>query len=831
MRNTRFLERTRINEVLSAVYNYPLTILESPMGYGKTTAVKQFIEAEKLKPFWFTFPDLNNSEEVFWEQFTDRVLQMNSQAGIALKSLGLPADAPQTEKVLQILSDALSERNLLMVLDDYQLARGASVKKLVLLLAREELDGLHILLITRDTTDIDFVELLAKGLCCILSRQHLKFTESEIRDYCRMMQRGITDRDLDKICKYTDGWISFIYIILLGLANGIPVGISTTMEEMVEKTLFAPYTSDIQDFLLRLSVIEEFSTDQAEFVTNNENAPVLLKRLKKENAFVYYDERSKRYKIHSILLDYLRLKQNFSREEICGLYSRLGDWHLKNQEFQTAYGYWNRAGQVTRILSHLNNPANIRNVLIRFEGADEMFNSTPRSILLQYPFAYLLFIFHSFIQGKQNPVLGWAERLDELYHIYKEQNGIDETCRNRILGETLIQRKFIQFNHWSEMKASDKEIIHLLNGQSSYLLLRDYTFTFGSLQYLFIYFRDVGGFRELADVLSEYVEFTEFSNGWGTGSDFLARAEYALETGDFDRVEKNIHHAIAKAETMSQIYIIICAKLCLMRLRIVQGRLSEAIEILEKLKLEAERINRPFYNTAVDLCSGYVYSCICQPERIPSWLQIGDMKSATFYHQAMAYYYLVYGKAVMASKKYARLEVLSREFKKIFSIYSNQLGFLYNKIFEAAARCNLYGIPSGADVLEAALKEARCDWLVMPFVECAPHIMSMLEQITKDNPGDDFTNRILDLCRKYMQTIQGLSYHPASLTQREIDILSLSAEGLSRKETAEHLCISEETAKTHLKNIYQKLGVNSKISAVKIAQDRGYLERYPSIQQ
>ena len=46
---------------------------------------------------------------------------------------------------------------------------------------------------------------------------------------------------------------------------------------------------------------------------------------------------------------------------------------------------------------------------------------------------------------------------------------------------------------------------------------------------------------------------------------------------------------------------------------------------------------------------------------------------------------------------------------------------------------------------------------------------------------------------------------------------------MSRKEIAVCLHISEETAKTHFKNVYQKLGVSSKVSAIRIAQDRGYL--------
>ena len=111
MKNIRFLKRARINKILSVVYDYPLTILEAPMGYGKTTAVKNFIEAENLKSFWFTVPDLSNAEEAFWNRFTDEIIKIDAKAGLALKSSGLPSDAPQMEKVLQLLSGAISEKN------------------------------------------------------------------------------------------------------------------------------------------------------------------------------------------------------------------------------------------------------------------------------------------------------------------------------------------------------------------------------------------------------------------------------------------------------------------------------------------------------------------------------------------------------------------------------------------------------------------------------------------------------------------------------------------------------------------------------------------------
>lgn len=824
MKNMKFLDRPRVNAALSAVYDYPLTILEAPMGYGKTSAVKIFIESEKIKTFWFTFSDLGNSEMAFWDKFTDEIIRIDPEAGYALKSLGLPVDAPQMENIVLKLASVTFKENFLIVLDNYQLAADIVLNKLILRLAQEEMDGLHILLVTRDTTHIDFVELLSKGLCYIISMQHLKFTWSEIQDYCRMMLDGITDADLSKICEYTDGWISFIYIILVGLENGIPVGMSTTIEGMVEKALFAPYDRQTQDFLLKLSVMEDFTAEQAQFVTEMENAKQILKKLSRSNAFIYYDEKHKTYRIHNVLLDYLRLKQDFTAEESHRLYGLLGDWYLERQEFQVAYGYLYQAGQTGRILSHLNNPLNFRNELLIFTGADEMFDCTPQDVLFQYPFAYLLHIFFSIIQCKSNSVLGWSERLDELQQHYEIQDNIDESYRNRVLGETLFVRKFTLFNHLTQIRALDNEIIRLLNGRNSYMAHREYGYTFGSPHYIYIYFRDAGSLRELSDFLGNYVEYTVFSNGCGMGGDFLALAEYALETGNFDKVERNSLMAIEKAETMSQTSIIICATFSLIRLRIAQGRLSEALELLDQMQRDVEKKNRSLYNTTLDLCRGYIFASICRPEQIPSWLQIGDMTSASFYYHGIAYNYLVYGKAVMASKKYAKLEALTIHFKKYFTLYSNQLGLIYNKIFESVAKCNLYGTSVGANVLEDVLNETRPDKLVMPFVESAPHIMGMLQLIVENKPKDEYLNHILALCQNYRQTIQGQSYQPVRLSKREIDILSLAAGELSRKEIGSHLCISEETVKTHLKNIYQKLGVSGKVSAIKIAQDRGYLE-------
>ena len=56
----------------------------------------------------------------------------------------------------------------------------------------------------------------------------------------------------------------------------------------------------------------------------------------------------------------------------------------------------------------------------------------------------------------------------------------------------------------------------------------------------------------------------------------------------------------------------------------------------------------------------------------------------------------------------------------------------------------------------------------------------------------------------------------AQLTPRETDVLGCLAQGRSTQYMAEHLCISENTVKSHVRNVYQKLGVHSKQDIIDI---------------
>ena len=61
------------------------------------------------------------------------------------------------------------------------------------------------------------------------------------------------------------------------------------------------------------------------------------------------------------------------------------------------------------------------------------------------------------------------------------------------------------------------------------------------------------------------------------------------------------------------------------------------------------------------------------------------------------------------------------------------------------------------------------------------------------------------------------------LTPRELDVLRLVSRGRANKEIASAMFISEETVKTHMKSLFQKLGVHDRAEAVSVSLQRGLI--------
>jgi len=147
--------------------------------------------------------------------------------------------------------------------------------------------------------------------------------------------------------------------------------------------------------------------------------------------------------------------------------------------------------------------------------------------------------------------------------------------------------------------------------------------------------------------------------------------------------------------------------------------------------------------------------------------------------------------------------------------------------------------------LERAVTLARKGDLLLPFVELGTPMVDLLDQLTGER---EFTARVERLVTSFGGPLGGSAREakaeraPArrgeglltiaggtldGLTNRELDVLELLAQRLQNKEIAARLGISSQTVNSHLKQVYQKLGVHGRREAAERAVAGGILDRHP----
>jgi len=128
-----------------------------------------------------------------------------------------------------------------------------------------------------------------------------------------------------------------------------------------------------------------------------------------------------------------------------------------------------------------------------------------------------------------------------------------------------------------------------------------------------------------------------------------------------------------------------------------------------------------------------------------------------------------------------------------------------------------------------ALGESRGYFCI--FVDEGPPMARLLYEALSRGVALDYVQRLLaafpvekpeQIQRTQTQSDEFELLDP--LSDREIEVLQLVAEGLSRQEIATQLVLSLNTVKTHARNIYSKLGVHSQMQAVGKARALGLLE-------
>jgi LuxR family maltose regulon positive regulatory protein len=134
-------------------------------------------------------------------------------------------------------------------------------------------------------------------------------------------------------------------------------------------------------------------------------------------------------------------------------------------------------------------------------------------------------------------------------------------------------------------------------------------------------------------------------------------------------------------------------------------------------------------------------------------------------------------------------------------------------------------VPAALAPLARALTLAEPEGYHRIFVDEGPPMAILLAAAAKRGIASTYVRQLL--------TAFGTGEHRTApnqdliepLSERELDVLRLLGTDLAGPDIAHELMVSLNTMRTHTKNIYAKLGVNSRRAAVRRAEERGLLSR------
>lgn len=128
------------------------------------------------------------------------------------------------------------------------------------------------------------------------------------------------------------------------------------------------------------------------------------------------------------------------------------------------------------------------------------------------------------------------------------------------------------------------------------------------------------------------------------------------------------------------------------------------------------------------------------------------------------------------------------------------------------------------DLLDAAIRSGVRGW-VKPTCS-VEHLVTVVHGVRRGETWypPALMTPVLDALLHAEEGRQEQSAVLAPLSERELEILVLLAEGLSRPEIADRLTVSPHTVRTHINNLLRKLEVHSVLAAVSIARQAGVCE-------
>ena len=791
----------RSKDKLHLLPAFSSAVVEAPSGYGKTTAVQDYLETaipHNTRVYWFTAAD--EAPVAGYRRLCREIEKIDAKAGERLLEIDFP-NAFTIGEVCEALLSVECDRDTWLVIDNFHFLCAALPPSFLTALIGHGGKALRVVILTQMLPRATHCAIAGRAFLHIESSD-LSLSPEDIRRYYALTGTNLTKEESRKAESLTGGWIIAVYLQLYAYRETGAFS-DTVVWGLMERLWWNKLTDEQQNFFLRLSPFGSVAVRQMCDLLGCDTLPDYAVDCL-SIPFIRYDYRQRRYEQHDILLELTaqkRSERGVAFETEC--FSAAGDLCRREGRIAEALVFYARVDDYERILSldfSLFIFQEVGSVAFS-EITLKIARSCPKEILKRYPLSALR--------------VAWAIRLIEKDAEFGVlMDGLDGQLKqdDPLMAEWLLLSAYRHYPHTDKMLSLVREAEPLFGGNCSRVILPDAPWAFGGcLQMCEFHMKEGEADRE-ADALGEFISiYSRLTNGHGCGADALFRAELAYFRGDMTNAEIFAYKATFLAEGKRQSIIQLGAAVTLSNTAVFKGDTASwkrAVDSMERAASGANP-NTPLLRAVLDTIRGMLLVELGAGARIADWLKEGAF--STPMSSSAIYVLYVHALFLIHQGNFARL-IGTLEAVPEIETRSAYVGFVYWLLL-AVGYCSAGDREKAAALLERAAKKALPDGLVLHFAAFSWLLQGLAEELIETKYPHIF-EAVSALKEPFgtgwtiLRDAMFKDKPPSGLTAREREIALLAAEGLRNGEIARRLFVTENTVHAHLRTIFQKLDID-----------------------
>jgi len=864
----KVVPRPRLIEQLNEGLHRKLTLISAPAGFGKTTLLSEWVSGCERPVAWLSLDEGDNDPTRFLTYLVAALQTIAANIGKGVSGVLQSPQSPPTESILTALLNEIATvpENFVLVLDDYHVIDSKPIDNALTFLIEHLPPQMRLIIATREDPDLPLARLRAGDQLTELRVTDLRFTPSEAAEFLnQLMALNLSADDIAALETRTEGWVAGLQLAAISMQGHTDASSFIksftgshhfVMDYLVEEVLLQQSAS-VQTFLLRTSILDRMCGPLCDAVVLDPSASgqETLEYLEHVNLFIVpLDNERRWYRYHHLFADLLRQRLHQSAasspgEERMGvdeLHKRASAWYEDNGLEIEAFHHAAAANDYERAERLIEG----KGMPLHFRGAVapvlNWLASLPTMVLDAWPSLWTSYASVLLVTGQTTVVeqkLQAAEAAlqdaapdDKNKDLVGRIAAIRATAAiNQTQPETIIaqSRRALEYLHPNNLAFRTSTIwklgyaYHLQGDRSAaskaYSEVISIGKASGNVVFTLMATIGLGGLQESDNQLrvAEQTYRSVLKLFGDQPLPFASEAHLGLarilyEWNDLDTAQRHAQQSIELARQIENTDRVIVSEVFLARVKLAQGDAAGAASILAKASQSARQHN--FVNRISEVSALHVLTLLRQGNQAAA-AQLAQTHKLPI---SQARVHLAQGDA---STALAVLEPLRRQ-AEAKGWEDERLKVL---VLQAVALRAHGEKDEAVQMLGDALALAEPGGFIRLFVDEGAPMAHLLSEAAAQRSMPDYTSKLLAVFEAENQKSEDRSYLSKTqpliepLSQRELEVLQLIAQGLSNREIGERLFLALSSVKGHNLNIFGKLQVQRRTEAVARARELGLL--------